>query len=268
MSYSPVVERFPNSPEPTYLSPYRAELDTTRADWVVQGCHGPLWTLFRTVPESFERYLCIHHHGFHWPDDCLGEDFNRLTPEEQQARMLPLRWSELAQTLGKEAGSVLTWPELVPQLSMDAPRPSGIVPPREGELPLYVLDTVFDHLGHYSGADQECICAIWEGFTNREVRYLERAGAATIEGMGQQSHLLMSAPLHVVWEQWRSVLIHADESLGLVPQAVWPTSREWFFAVPFEMHSSFLGGPGELLRRIESSESMDVYEAKTEGTYL
>ena len=268
MSYSPRVERFPNSPEPTYLSAYRPELDVARASWVTDACRGPLWTLSRTVPDVFERYVCIHHHGFRWSDDCLDEGLRRLDADAQRVRMLPVRWSEIAEEYGKDPATSRTWHDLVPELSVDEPRPGGIVPPREGELPLDVLDTVFDRLGHFSGADQECVCAIWEGFVNREIRQLERSGAASIEGMGQQSHLLMSAPLHVVWEQWRSVIIHSDETLGLVPQAVWPTTREWFFAVPFEMHSSFLGGPMELMRQIQGSQCIDVYAAQSSGTYL
>ncbi len=39
----------PAKPEkgPGALEPYDPEPDTSRADWVVDGCYGPLWTLHR-----------------------------------------------------------------------------------------------------------------------------------------------------------------------------------------------------------------------------
>ncbi|MEM1191019.1 MAG: hypothetical protein AAGI72_20980 [Pseudomonadota bacterium] len=254
--------------QPPRLAPYKPELDTTRADWVVNACSGPLWTLHRTVPAGYERYLCIQHHGFRWSDDCLDPETTALDLDAQNERMWPVKWSEIAEEFGKDPSTSRTWHDIAPSLAISEPQPGGIAPPLEGELPLYVLDTVFDRLGHHSGADQECICAIWEGFANQEIRQLERSGAASIEGMAQQAHLLMRAPLHVVWEQWRSVIIHSQATLGLVPQAVWPTTREWFFAVPFEMQSSFLGGPAHLLSLVEASKSIDAYRALNTGSYL
>lgn len=254
----------PAKPEegPGALAPYHPEPDASRADWVVEGCYGPLFTLHRIVPEVFERYVCIRHHGWRWPKECRTKEFLALSPEEQALRMVPARWSEVAEEFGHDPCEAMNWRSIAPPFDYDyknPKQPGEVAPPLEGEVPLAVFDRVFDVLLSYSGRDQECICAIWEGFNNPELHAIVRGGAARIEGMGQQGHYLMSAPLGTIREQWRSVLINERESCGLVPQAVWPTTEEWLFAVPFEMHASFLGGTAAITSKLQGYEQIDVY---------
>lgn len=254
----------PAKPEegPGALAPYHPEPDASRADWVVEGCYGPLFTLHRIVPEVFQRYVCIRHHGWRWPEDCLSKQFQALGPDKQAQRMIPARWSEVAEEFGHDACEAMTWGSIAPPVDYMNPKPGDVAPPLEGEVPLAVFDSVFDVLLSHSGSDQECICAIWEGFGNRELDAIVRAGAARIEGMGQQGHHLMRASLGTIREQWRSVLINERASCGLVPQAVWPTTAEWLFAVPFEMHASFLGGTAAMASKLQGYEQIDAYPVR------
>lgn len=251
------------SPEPETgkgpLEPYEPEPDASRADWVVEGCYGPLWTLHRIVPECFEQYICIRHPGWRWPNASQREEFLTADPEAQFQRMTPARWSEVAREFGHDPAKSMSWSSFAPDFDYANPKPGDLAPPLEGELPLVVLDTVFDALLSHSGADQECVCAIWEGFGNHEVRAIAEAGAARIEGMAQQGHYLMRASLSTVLEQWRSVLINKPESCGLTPQAVWPATAAWFFAVPFEMHASFLGGTTGITSKLLCNPLIDAY---------
>ena len=258
------IDYSPAKPEegPGALALYHPEPDASRADWVVEGCYGPLHTLHRIVPEVFEHYVCIRHHGWRWPKGSQSREFSALTLEEQAERMVPARWSEVAEEFGHDAHEAMSWGSIAPPVDYKNPKPGEVAPPLEGEGPLVVFDSVFEVLLSHIGSDQECICAIWEGFGNRELDAIVRAGATRIEGMAQQGHYLMSASLSTIREQWRSVLVNERESCGLVPQAVWPTTKEWFFAVPFEMHASFLGGTAAMTSELQAYEQIDAYPVR------
>lgn len=243
------------------LEQFAVERDTSLASWVVDHCDGPLFTLHRLVPQVFEHYVCIRHNGWRWPDDGNTEAFRVLDDDEKRRRIRPVRWSQLADETGVEAASVARWSELAPNYDYGTPTPGSILPPFEGELPLVVLDAIARNLLRHSRPDQQCICAVWEGFGGPEIEAVAAAGAARISGIGQQSHYLLRAPLEVVLEQWRKVIIMMPESSGLVPQLLWPISGEWLFHVPFEMHSSFLGCNEAMASDLYSTDETDAYPA-------
>ncbi len=265
-----VIGHIESEPEvaPGALAPYTPETSPAQGDWVIRACHGPLWTLHRTVPMGFERYLHFPHHGFRWVEDRNHPAYSSVSEEYRHWKPIPVAWSEAAAERGLDPAEDAVWGNHFHIGTSTRPEEGRIYPPMEGELPLYILDQVFAELSAHSGSDQECICAIWEGFGNREIDWLRESGAALITGMAQQGHYLMRASLDTVWEQWRSVLIEFEESGGRVPQAVWPITREWFFAVPFEMHASFLGGPSALVDRLLKRAHLDAYPARVDVRYL
>ena len=70
---------------------------------------------------------------------------------------------------------------------------------------------------------------------------------------------------------WLSVF---DQKIcfAVTPQAIWPLSRDWFLAVPFEQTNSFFGGSTEFVGELLSSsalKALDVTNAtSTKITFL
>ncbi len=235
---------------------YQRERYATRAQWVIRGCYGPLWTLHRTVPSGFESYVRICQPGWYWQAvNRTKEEAMAVDDYEELKRATPVRWCDIAKENGHEVHRTMKWGTIAPPWVDSRSGQGGFSPPHEGELTLEILDAVFDTLVLHSGEDQECICMFWEGFGNIEWRY-----AARIEGIGQPGHYLMSASLGSVRDQWRLVLKHALDTSGLTPQAVWPTTENWCFAVPFEMYCSCFGGPQEMALQIQNSSRLETYE--------
>jgi hypothetical protein len=104
-----------------------------------------------------------------------------------------------------------------------------------------------------------------------EVMGLHSVNAAQIFGMGQQEHFILSAPLGVIIEKWRSLLpdepVSASSVCALSPQAIWPTTGKWFFAIPFDWNSSFFGGPVDLTVKLLSDVRIEAYEASIEADF-
>ena len=137
---------------------------------------------------------------------------------------------------------------------------AGIIPPYEGELSRDIGEAIFAALSAFSGEACECICAFWEGFGSLTLTNID---APVINGMAQGGHKLFSATLAEVFKAWLSVL---DQKIcfAVTPQAIWPLSRDWFLAVPFEQTNSFFGGSAEFVGELLSSsdlEALDVTNA-------
>ena len=163
----------------------------------------------------------------------------------------------MAEQNGKIGHRLMHWRSIAPTSIDVRSGSSGFSAPYEGELTIEIVETLFDIFIRHHGEDQECVCAFWEGYG-----IFDRVPARIrIEGLGQQGHFLFHASLAAIRDQWRLVLQHAREPSGLTPQAVWPTSRDWYYAVPFEMHSSFFGGPAHLAAEIQSETRLESFEA-------
>lgn len=136
---------------------------------------------------------------------------------------------------------------------------AGVSPPNDGEITLEMAQVLLNILVRNSGEEEVCICAFWEGF-NLLGRVPDRI---RVQGIGQQHHVLFSSSLGAVRDQWCLVLRHAREPRGLTPQAVWPVSRDWYLAVPFDLQSCYVGGSVRLTKEIRSADSLETFEAQT-----
>ena len=59
-------------------------------------------------------------------------------------------------------------------------------------------------------------------------------------------------------------MLDQDIYFAVPPQAIWPLSRDWFLAVPFEQTKSFFGRSAEFVGELLSSgalEALDVTNA-------
>ena len=139
------------------------------------------------------------------------------------------------------------------------PGDGGISEPLEGDITVEMVEILFDILIRHTGENQECICAFWEGYGTQD--HLIRARNTRVEGIGQQGYFLFNASLAEVRDQWWVARKHRWESVGLTPNALWPETQNWYYAVPFERSSSYFGGPVELVSDIRKAPGLETYKA-------
>ena len=245
------------------------ERDTARAEWVRRNCSGPLWTLYRSIPRGFERYARILHPWWHLAAATTEQElaFRRSgTVDFSHLDLTPVTWKDQADKMGAQLTATSLWGDFASndELSLRkfdeliADGNAKIIPPTEGDLSRDIGEAIFAALSAFSGEACECICAFWEGFGK-----VSDIDAPTIDGMAQGGHKLFSANLAEVLKAWQSVL-DQDICFAVTPQAIWPLSRDWFLAVPFEQTNSFFGGSAEFVGELLSSgalEALDVTHA-------
>jgi hypothetical protein len=53
----------------------------------------------------------------------------------------------------------------------------------------------------------------------------------------------------------------------LSPQAIWPTTAEWFYTVPFDFYSSFFAGPKALTDVLLADNRVEAYPISLDADY-
>ena len=244
------------------------ERDTARAEWVRRNCSGPLWTLHRSIPRGFERYVRIFHPWWRLAAATTEQElaFRRSGGvDHSHLDLTPARWKDQADKVGAQLTATSLWRDFASSdtLSPDkfdeliATGNAGIIPPDEGKLSRDMGEAIFTAVSAFSGEACECICAFWEGFGS-----LTDIDAPTIDGMAQGEHKLFSATLAEVLKAWLSEL--DPNSFAVTPQAIWPLSRDWFLAVPFEQTNSFFGGSTEFVGELLSSGDLEALDVTNE----
>jgi len=248
------------------------ERDGARAAWVVERCRGPLFTVNRWVPAGFEQYIQICPPAWRMPTD--RRDYG-YSPSDRDPRypcnLTPVRWSTVAAARGHSIGPRTCFHDLTPHTELDSAQPGDYFAPLEETPTGAMIDAVGKAVLSFSGAGQECLVAVWSGFGSHEIDLLRDRNAAMITGMGQQEHFLLSADLATVIDTWRSLLpdepVSASSVASRSPQAIWPTTREWFYAVPFDWHSSFFAGPESLATALLSDDRIESYPVSIDADY-
>ena len=243
------------------------ERDTARAEWVRRNCSGPLFTLHRSIPRGFERYARILHPWWRLAAATTEHElaFRRSGGvDHSDLDLTPVRWKDQADKMGAELTATSLWDDFASSsdtLSIDkfdkliATGNAGIILPYEGELSRDMGEAIFTAVSAFSGEACECICAFWEGFGSLTLTNID---APAIDGMAQGEHRLFSATLAEVLKAWLSEL--DPNSLTVTPQAIWPLSRDWFLAVPFEQTNSFFGGSAEFVGELLSSDALEALD--------
>ena len=238
------------------------ERDAARAEWVRRNCSGPLFTLHRSIPRGFERYARILHPWWRLAAATTEQELAfRRSGWVDPSHLTPVRWQDQADKAGAQLTATSLWNDFA---SSDVPDfdeldafvvngNGGIIPPDEGELSRDIGEAIFAALSAFSGEACECICAFWEGFS--QVCDID---APAIDGMAQGEHKLFSANLAEVLKAWLSEL--DPNSFAVTPQAIWPLSRDWFLAVPFEQTNSFFGGSAEFVGELLSFDALEALD--------
>lgn len=199
-----------------------------------------------------------------------------FSPSDRDPRypcnLTPVPWAAVAAARGHSIGPYTSFHDLTPHTQMESAQPGDYLGPLEETPTGAMIDAVGEAVLSFSGAGQECLVAVWSGFGSREIDQLHAQKAGMITGMGQQEHFLLSADLATVISTWRSLLpdepVSASSVASRSPQAIWPTTREWFYAVPFDWHSSFFAGPASLTNTLLNDERIESYLAAIDADYL
>lgn len=248
------------------------ERDNSRASWVVERCRGPLCTVNRWVPDGFEEYIQICPPAWRFPVRYRDYEFS---PSDRPAwlprNLTPVRWSDVAAERGHIIGDHTAYQDLTPHVDPKSAQPGDIMAPLEETPTGAMIDAIGDAVLSFSGHQQECIVAVWCGYNTKEINNLRHQNASAITRMGQQDYLVLSAPLGTIIRKWRSLLpdepVSESSVASLSPQAIWPTTGDWFCAVPFDWNSTFFAGPSHLVERLLSDERIESYPVSISADY-
>ena len=244
---------------------YDVEPDAKPAAWVVERCIGPKHTLHTVVPSGFASYVLICHPG--WSFDALDpndkEAWAALRAGWVDARKLtPVRWDEVETANNRRPHRLIQFFQTFPFVTQE-PGTAGINGPLECELTVDMMESLFAILAEIGGPHQEVLCGIWEGFNLP----LYRQAKVKFETYpGQQSYFLFSSTLSRLRDCWlaayeQAVNRHGIGVAGLVPNAIWPTTCDWFLASPCNRPSSYFGGSIALVNKILHPEVLETYKA-------
>lgn len=180
-----------------------------RAKWVLDRCAGPLFTLNRWVPSGFDRYVQICPPAWQVPEEGsvlpdTGKDPCR--PPWWHGRLDPIRWSEVAAKHWQIIDEHTKFSDLVAVRKDRTVRPGDVFGPLEETPTADMIDAVAEAVLHHSGADSECIVAVWESYVINDSSDITLSDYAAISVMGQQTHYVFGAKLGTVFEYWRSLL--------------------------------------------------------------
>ncbi|WP_152025209.1 hypothetical protein [Congregibacter litoralis] len=231
-----------------------------------------MFTVNRWVPSGFERYVQICPPAWQVSTDPRDKKY---TPEDGSPPweffLRPVRWSKVAEERGHTIDEYTQYGDLIPHPNYEQLRPGDFCGPLEETPTGAMIDAVSDAVLSYSGEHQECIVAVWHGYGTEEIDDLHRRNATRIKGMGQQEHFVLCASLGTVFEKWRTLLpdepVSGSSVSSLSPQAIWPTTAEWFFTVPFDHNSSFFAGPAALADALLSDERIEAYPVSLEADF-
>ena len=244
---------------------YDIEPNATGAAWVMERCIGPKHTLHTIVPSGFASYVRICHPGW---------SFDALDPKDDEAwaalragwvdakKLTPVRWDEVEIANNRRPHRLMQFFQTFPFITQE-PGTAGIYGPLEGELTVDMMESLFTILAEIGGPHQEVFCGIWEGF-NLPIYRQARVKFETYPG--QQSYLLFSSTLSRLRNCWlaayeQAVNRHSIGVAGLVPNAIWPTTCDWFLASPYNRPSSYFGGSTTLVNKILHAEVLKTYKA-------
>lgn len=249
----------------TFFQYYNIETDPKRADWVQELCVGPKRTLHSVVPIGFEHYIRILHPAWlvgaiHPLDTEAWKKLRsgRCDAEEKK----PVQWSEVAMKNGHDTHRQMKWYDIAPPVTRELGK-AGIDPPLEGELTENMVERLFETFIEQGDENQEVLCGFWEGYG---YSYASSKAARFKNYDVDHQYVLLRGTLASVRDGWLAAheqLVRNDgmETSGWVPNAVWPTTCEWYLAVEYHLMSSYLGGPASLIKRIRNDGNFETYEA-------
>ena len=241
---------------------YKPEEDASRADWVIERCNGPKDTLQTIMPSGFASYVRICHPG--WFVEALDPDDEKSwaairAGHFHKIKQTPTRWQDTAIANRRSPHRLMQWHSICSDGEVELGA-EGVNPPLEGELTKSMVESIFDILINHRGSDQECVCGFWEGFR----QFDDYPQVPRFEcSPGHQHYLLFNSSLSGIRDHWLAVHEHraGRETSGSTPNAIWPTTCDWYLAISYEMKSSYFGGGVEIATDIGNTDNLESYNA-------
>lgn len=210
-------------------------------------------SVLSVVPSGFEAYARV----FHPPSP--GGSFANLQPGQ-----VPLRWAEVAESMGTTAHRAMQWPSLIgTAMSYGDPRVKVHpgVEPTTGSLPLPVARVVIEVLRGHTRTPKRCWFAAWEGWGG----LADFVRSAPVFDVPHRSYLLLAGPIETVLE---SVV---DPPSTVVEQGLpwphyqspnlwWPEDRAWCVATEIDFQSTYVGASRTCIDRLLADDRLEIYE--------
>ncbi len=233
---------------------YAPVYDSAVFAWVAKGCSGAPFTLGRYVPAIFPKCVRICHPG------------RRRSLEPAQHRGVnsyyygDVKWRSIAREFGTEFSGIGSWGSLAQNEDDTVALRQRYDPPFEGTAEPAIIEEVYRFVSNLTRPQDQCICAFWQGSDG----LLELPETLSMEIMYKDmptDYWMVSSTVEYIFDSWISEFQKRVETSGFVPNMIWPLSRRWFFAVPFETYSSFLGTQSDVsISDLLSSTGVEAYD--------
>ena len=237
--------------------------------WIEPAQTGEGGSVAHTVPACFEAYARILH------------------PASDE-RGNPLRWSQVAEELGRTVHPTVQWDALVGANRYRHEKPDWRGhEPDWGYLPLDLLGSLCELLGQYAEEAERCLFGIWLSHwtpgTHIAFAYIGEppppeppppAPAFTPEELGQpllelppgagREYRVIRGPLRLATEI--SELIDPGPLSGIAPNMIWPANRAWYMASEIDFDSTLVGGSEDLIQAILDAPEFEALAVAPEDS--
>lgn len=242
---------------------YNHAQDSRPASWLMQRCNGEKRTLNSIIPNGFESYLRVPHPA--WTELNLEEEEvfsdNAKINCSQWEKLYPVSWRTIAKLNSRKIYGHMLWHEIYiyPAVAAEA---NSIEEPKEGELPRCIVEKIFNDLIRFNGKDTEIYCGFWRGAA---CGYAKKATAQFKRRIDDQVYNLLKTKIFRLRDSFFSAHKHSLESNlvgtdGTIPNIFWPFTNEWCVVSDFNLTSTYIGGPKNLVSRIASAADIESYE--------
>jgi hypothetical protein len=231
--------------------------DTSAADWVVSRLRP--WDpdgvrVASFMPNVFDGYARILH-----PAGARGGEDRGL------------RWSEVAARLGTDLHPEDNFWDLVggPDADLYNNAVLGDIEPSSGTLPLPLLRALVEVLSRWTGQDEPCWFAMWDGWGSwwkgahsghdpfREERDAVLSLTPRVHASARD-HFLMRGP-------FRAVIPLEDAASGQTPALWWPDGRSWLVSTEVDAFSTYIGGQEDLIDALLNSDELEAVPSRLDA---
>ena len=181
-----------------------------------------------------------------------------------EEKLTPVRWDDVEIADNRRPHRLMQFLQNFPFITQE-PGTAGIDGPLEGELTVDMKESLLAILAEIGGPNPDVLCDMWKGF-NFPINHKAKAKVET--STGPLGYLLFSSTLSRLRDCWLAayenvVNRHGIEVAGLVPNAIWPTTCDWYLASPYNRPTSYFGGSTTLDNKVLRTGVLETYKALT-----
>lgn len=200
--------------------------------WIAPRLGDKILTVAGRVPEGYELYARIFHPAYDWEKK-------------------PIRWAEVAESIGGTAHRTMQWEALIAGSEWDGRHPKSLtMDPAE----LVVLSEL---LTTHTTTPANCYFGIYPNRDLRDWCSLNELRPLCMLGEGPD-HIVLAGPLSAVHEVARYGVKPGETKRML--EVIWPADYSWFVATV--SNSTLVGGSAELVKAIIGSLEFEAWQVE------